>query len=352
MNKEIKLYGSIGSGEINGIVFSKQLSEIEASGCKNLTIRMHCAGGSVFEGYVIYNALKGSKMHIKIVIDGIAASMASILLLAVKDVAIAENGFVMVHRPSSGEMGDVDAHLAAAKLLKNIESNFIKCISERTKMTENDVKIKWFDGKDHWLNADEAIEYGFASSKVNAVAKQLKTLDKGVFASMEMKNIYDKYESSLNNNKNEIEMKKELIDLFGLQGLTEESPDTDVLEAIKQQLETLKQSAEVGKKMVENNVKQTVQAAVQQRKIPQNMVNTYENIGMTTGLDALTSILDSIKPKASILSMITSEKQMDSSSPKNKSQWGLDEYRMHAPNELRDNPKLYDELYEKEYGVK
>ncbi|MEI7504813.1 MAG: ATP-dependent Clp protease proteolytic subunit, partial [Paludibacter sp.] len=99
MDKEIKLYGSIGSSGINSFDFSTQLSELEKSGCKSLTIHMHCYGGSVFEGNVIYNALKNSKMSIKIVVDGIAASMASIILLAVKDVDIAENGYVMVHRP-------------------------------------------------------------------------------------------------------------------------------------------------------------------------------------------------------------------------------------------------------------
>ena len=187
MDKEIKLYGCIGSGGINSFDFQNQLSELEKSGCKNLTIRMHCYGGSVFEGNVIYNALKSSKMSIKIVIDGIAASMASVLLLAVKDVAIAENGFVIVHRPTSGENGDADAHLESAKLLKDMEMNFIKSISQRSKLPERDVKSKWFDSKDHWLNADEAIKYGFATSKVDAVTKELKTLDKGIFASMKLK---------------------------------------------------------------------------------------------------------------------------------------------------------------------
>jgi len=351
MDKEIKLYGSIGS-EINSFDFSKQLSELEKAGCTNLTIHMHCYGGSVFEGNVIYNAIKSSKMSIKIVIDGIAASMASIILLAVKDVAIAENGFVMVHRPTSGGVGDADALLASVKLLNDMETNFIKSISERTNLPENDVKSKWFDSKDHWLNADEAIKYGFANSKVDSVAKQLKTLDKGIFASMELKNIYDKYESSLNNNINEIEMKKELIDLFGLEGLTELSTDTEVLDAIKAKLEEMKQLAEAGKKQVENNVKSIVKSAVQSGKIQHNMSATYEKIGMTSGLDSLSTILDSINPRMSIVNMIATAKKTDIVGVKNKAQWGLDDYRMHAPNELRDNPKLYDELYEKEYGSK
>ena len=233
-----------------------------------------------------------------------------------------------------------------------METNFIKSISERTNLPENDVKSKWFDSKDHWLNADEAIKYGFANSKVDSVAKQLKTLDKGIFASMELKNIYDKYESSLNNNKNEIEMKQELIDLFGLSNLTEQSSDTEVIDAIKVQFEALKQNANAGKKQVENSVKDIVRIAVQQNKIPHNMTDTYVNIGMSTGIDSLTSVLGNIQPKMRLIDMIKNESKQVVVGQKEKSQWGLDDYRMHAPNELRDNPKLYDELYEKEYGVK
>jgi len=53
-----------------------------------------------------------------------------------------------------------------------------------------------------------------------------------------------------------------------------------------------------------------------------------------------------------LIDMIKNESKQVVVGQKEKSQWGLDDYRMHAPNELRDNPKLYDELYEKEYGVK
>ena len=351
MDKEIKLYGSIGTGGINSFDFCNQLADLEKSGCKNLTIHMHCYGGSVFEGNVIYNAIKDSKMSIKIVIDGIAASMASILLLAVKDVEIAENGFVMVHRPTAPEIGDADAHLASAKLLQSMEANFINSISARAKLSDEEIKTMWFDGKDHWLNADESIKYGFAFRKVGAVAKELKTLDKGTFASMELKNIYDKYESSINN-KNETGMKKELISLFELENLTEESSDTAVIDAIKTKYEHVKQGAESGKKQVENSVKQMVKAAQNAGKIPSNMVETYVKIGMTSGVEVLTSVLNGIKAPLSIMSQMKLELEGKTPEGKTKTDWTLEDYRMHAPNELRDNPKLYDELYDKAFGQK
>ena len=147
-------------------------------------------------------------------------------------------------------------------------------------------------------------------------------------------------------------MKKELIDLFGLEGLTEESSDTEILDAIKKQVELLKQSENQAKKQVENSVKDIVKQHVQQGRIPQNMVKTYETIGITSGLDALTSVLGSIQPKMRLVDMIKTEGKSGVEGQKDKSKWDLDDYRMYAPNELRDNQNLYNELFEKKYVTK
>ncbi|MBL7973062.1 MAG: ATP-dependent Clp protease proteolytic subunit, partial [Prolixibacteraceae bacterium] len=72
-NQEIKVYGDIGYKN-NSSTLINTLTNLEKTGCKELTIRLHCYGGSVFEGNVMFNLLKSSQIKIKIVIDGIAAS--------------------------------------------------------------------------------------------------------------------------------------------------------------------------------------------------------------------------------------------------------------------------------------
>jgi ATP-dependent Clp protease protease subunit len=358
MNKaqEIKLYGDIGTWKNNGVTFTQQLSDIENTGCKDLTIRMHCYGGSVFEGNVMFNALRRSKMNIKIVVDGIAASMASILLLAVKDVEIAENGFIMVHSPSGYTEGSAKDHEQTAKLLRDLERNFSIQYAGISGLGVEQVKSQWLDGFDHWLNADEAIKYKFASRKIPSSAKGVESLDKEAVLSMNIKSVYSRYTAILTN-QNESEMKKELIDVFELQGVTPESPDSEVMQLLKDKFAELEQQVSQGNAEGETAKASTISTmldnAQREGKITDELRSTYEMVGKTSGIDALSSILSGIVKRPSILSLIKNEAKGQVSSdlqPKSKKDWTLEDYRMYAPKELRDNNKLYDQLIEKQYG--
>jgi ATP-dependent protease ClpP protease subunit len=258
MNAELKFYGSIGAGGIDPGKFSNAVLQLENAGTGELTIHMHSYGGSVFDGNVIYNTLNQSKMKIKIVIDGIAASMASIILLAADEVEITENGFVMVHRPFVSLFESNSEELQqTAKLLKDMEKEFARCYARKTGRSEKEFTGMWLDGKDHWLNADEAVKYGFAARKIKAVAKEPKSLDKKLFITMKIKNIYDRYAASLSI-KNETEMKKKLIELLQLEGVTETSSDDEVLEKVKEKFTQLGQTS---KEEVEASINALISSA-------------------------------------------------------------------------------------------
>lgn len=351
--QEIKLYGDIGNWKNNGNTFSDTLANIEKSGCKKLIIRLHSYGGSVFEGNVMFNALQRSDMKIKVIIDGIAASMASIILMAADEVEIAENGFVMIHTPSGFTEGNAKAHEQATKLLYDIESNFLNLYAAKTGLSADQIKEKWFDGADHWLNADEAVKSKIATRKIPALSKGMKALDKEAISTMDIKNVYDRY-AALLTNKNETKMKKELIEMFGLKGLTEESSDTAFLQGIKSLFDDL-----TGK-VNENNeasIKSLIDNAIKENKIHANMRETYEKIGKTSGVEALSDILSSMQTKRPIVDYIVGGKgelseHTDIKHPemKNKKDWTIEDYRMYSPKELRDNPDLYKRLADKEYG--
>lgn len=343
MNKELKLYGNIGSHEVNAMLFTSTLNDYEKQGCRNLTIRLHSDGGSVLDGNAIFNAIQQSKMRIKIVIDGIAASMASIVILAADEVEICENAFIMVHRPTAPDTGDADAHLQTAKVLKDIERNFVQLYSKKSGLTPDEVKAKWLDGKDHWLNADEAIQYGFAVRKVTPIAKGVQVTAKSV------KTIYNKFAASLNI-KNENNMKKLLIDTFKLQGVTEDSTDEEVIAKLIELIDNLKNQSE---QETETTVNAMIEAAVQSRQIFASMADNYKNIGTKRGIAVLSSVLASSKVQTFyISSLIKSENKIYpiSGDKSNRTNWTLDEYRKYAPQLLKDNPKLYQELCKKEYG--
>ena len=343
MNKEVKFYGQIGNG-IDSVKFCNDLLELERQKVKNLTIRMHSYGGSVFDGNLIFNTLKNSKMKIKIIIDGVAASMASLLLLAADDVEIAENGYVMVHRPTSTGTGDSDMFLQASKLLTSIEKDFTQAYKAKTGKTNF---TQWMDGKDHWLNSDEAILNGFANRKTQAVTKNIESLDKEQIKAFGIEKVYNRYTASLNI-KNDFKMKKELIELLHLEGVTESSSDTDILSRVKEKFDTLEQADEKQKTENEKQIEAVVEDAAICGKIPFNLQDTYKEIGKTSGIGALSTILANIKAPQSIISQIKPE---SSTSPfgKPSSEWTLDDYRKHNPKALESNPKLFDELIKKEY---
>jgi ATP-dependent Clp protease, protease subunit len=348
MKNEIKLYGEIGTYDISGVRVSSQISEIQQKGYGNLTIRLHSPGGSVFEGNMIYNAIVHSPMKIKIIVDGIAASMAAILLLAADEVEICENAFVMVHKPQSNGIRDSDTLLQEVKLLKDIENQMAQCYKRKTGTDINTFFANWMDGKDHWLNAEEAVTYGFANRVIPAITSNVENLDKNKITSLGIKNIYNQFKASLNNTD---DMKKLLIDTFQLQGVTEQSTDEEVLTKLREMIDKLKQ----GNKDTGEAVATLVGNARQSGLISEQMEDTYKNIGMTSGIAVLSNVLGSLKPQQPVIniaSLIKDARTTPNAKKNNISDWTLDDYRKYAPNELRDNPKLYEELYKKEYGSK
>jgi ATP-dependent protease ClpP protease subunit len=346
MKKELKFYGNIGGGGISPVEFSDNILRLENAGTKELTIHMHSYGGSVFDGNVIYNALLQNKMKVKIIVDGIAASMASIILLAADEVEVAENGFIMIHRPFvSVSNGDSEELLQTAKLLKDMEKEFARCYARKTGRSEKEFISTWLDGKDHWLNADEAVKYGFAARKIKALAKDPKRIDKELFSKLEVKNIYDRYAASLNI-KNESKMKKKLIELLQLEGVTETSSDDEVLEKVKEKLSGMEKASKEG---VEASVNALISSARKEGKmIPENMAKVYREVGMKSGLSVLTEVLASIRPPVSIMSMIKPDGKKEGFN-RDKSQWTLEDYRKYDPKAFERNPKLFDELYKKEF---
>ena len=345
---EIKIYGEIGTKEANSQQFTTQLAEIESKGAKRIVIRLNSVGGSVIDGNVIFNAMMLSSLHIKIIIDGLAASMASLLLLAANEVEICENAFIMIHRPTSDGGGNADTIESIVKPLRDIENTMILSFASKTGLSESDIKTKWFDGNDHWLNADEAIQYRLANRKIAAVAKDIKTLNIRSLKSLNVNNLYNRFAASLNN-KNEYDMKKELIETFELKGVTAESSDEEVIQALVEKFDALEKQVNEN---TESQISALLDSAIKSRKINPMQRNTYVSIGKTTGIAALTAVLNDIRPIPTITSLIQDHKGgiPPVNAPKAKAEWTLEDYRKNAPNELKSNPKLFNELVKREYG--
>lgn len=233
---EVKLYGTIWKGDGQFII--AQISSLLAKENSNVNIHLHTDGGNVFDGNLIYNAIANAKANVTIQIDGLAASMGAIIMLASKTIKIAENAFIMIHAPSGDQRGNAKEFENTAKLLRSLEANFIKILSSRSKQTDDEIK-DLMNG-DNWFSAEEALKAGLVDEIVGVVLENSDlTAYQDVKICAQLFAAYDQTKPEqtpplINNHKNENEMKLTAESLTVL-GLSEKASETEVNAAIEAQ---------------------------------------------------------------------------------------------------------------------
>jgi len=172
---EVLIYDEIGAWGVTAKQFIKDLNNIQT---KNISLRINSPGGSVWDGDAIFNALRRSKANITTHIDGLAASMASIIALAGSTVEMADNAFYMIHNPWSLTIGDADQMRKDADLLDKIAGTMTSIYAKKTGMTEEEITTMMND--ETWLTAEEAMAFGFVDSVfegLDAAASVAKSFD-------------------------------------------------------------------------------------------------------------------------------------------------------------------------------
>lgn len=152
----------------------RRLANLEA---ETLNVRINSPGGLVFEGFAIYNALVAHKASIKVFIDGLAASIASVIAMAGDEITMAENAMMMVHQPSAFVGGNSKKLRQQAEVLDQLENNIVDIYVKRTGIEKAEMSKMIADGKETWMNATEAKEKNFAT----AVGAKLKIAACGTF---------------------------------------------------------------------------------------------------------------------------------------------------------------------------
>ncbi len=154
----IKLYDEIGCWGITAKQFAQELSAL--GDVKNIELRIDSPGGDVFEGITIYNLLKGLDAYVTVHIDGLAASMGSVIAMAADKIIMPETAFMMIHKPWGGQVGDADDLRAYADLLDKVETTLSATYMKKTGLSAE--AIADLLKKETWFNGTEAVEAGFA----------------------------------------------------------------------------------------------------------------------------------------------------------------------------------------------
>jgi ATP-dependent Clp protease protease subunit len=168
---EVMIYGDIGGGwwdeGITGESISKEIAALDAD---TINVRINSGGGLVFEGLAIYNALARHSSKIVMHVDSIAASIASVILMAGDEIHIAEGAQVMIHKPWSGLYGDANALRKEAEILDKLEKGIIDIYAARTGADRADLE-SWV-GAETWFTGQEAVDAGFADAMTPAKKKK------------------------------------------------------------------------------------------------------------------------------------------------------------------------------------
>lgn len=127
-------------------------------GDRDIDIHINSPGGSVFGGNAIYNLLKLAKGIKTVYIDGLAASIASVIAMAGDTIVMPRNSYMMLHKPLISTCGNADELGKQIKILDKIESGIIETYMTRANPEVTIDDMAEYLRKETWLSADEASE--------------------------------------------------------------------------------------------------------------------------------------------------------------------------------------------------
>jgi ATP-dependent Clp protease protease subunit len=134
----------------------------------NINLYVNSPGGSVFEGVAIHNMLKRHKAKVNVHVDGLAASIASVIAMAGDTIHMPRNSMLMIHNAWTFTWGNSAELRKAADDLERINQSAIQSYLQKagSKLTED--KVKELMDAETWLSADEALQYGLCDVVLEA----------------------------------------------------------------------------------------------------------------------------------------------------------------------------------------
>jgi ATP-dependent Clp endopeptidase proteolytic subunit ClpP len=167
MLEDIFIYSHIGDGGITAEYIRKQLAKTG----KDVTVHINSGGGDVYEGYTIYNLFKSSGKNITMVVEGLCASIATLIVCAGNKIIMNPTSQFIIHNPFTKVEGDAELLRKVANELDKIKSTIIQAYKIRTGKTEEELWLLM--NNETSFSASETKDFGFAdevSQTLKAVA--------------------------------------------------------------------------------------------------------------------------------------------------------------------------------------
>ena len=198
---EVYIFNEIGAYGITAQDFISEMKEYKDT---PVNLRINCIGGDVFDGMAMYNIIKKREAKTTAYIEGIAASMGSVIALAADEVVMAENSLFMIHNAWGGAMGEAEDMRKTASVLEKISGEIASIYKRKTRLSLD--RITDMMDEETWLNAEEAYELGFIDSISDSIKVAAK-YDVSKFKNITTEQIHNKLNINVNNKKMTEELK-------------------------------------------------------------------------------------------------------------------------------------------------
>ena len=204
---EVVIYDEIGTWGVDSKSFIEEIKQIST---ENVLLRINSPGGSVIDGLSIHDAIKRMPQNVTAQVEGLAASIASIIALGADKITMSQNSLFMIHNVWGGETGGSKDMRKAADLMDKMGDRLVNIYVGKTGKDESEIR-NWMD-EETWFTADEALEAGF----IDSIEKPIALAAKFDVNKLNYKNtslVVDMFNSNKNNNnmENQIEELKNFI---------------------------------------------------------------------------------------------------------------------------------------------
>lgn len=166
---EVLLYDQIGADFFGDGISAKDFrGQLKAIKSATINLRINSPGGSVTEAAAMLSALDDHPARIEVDVDGVAASAASVVMMAGDHVRVASNALVMIHNPHGMAMGDAEEMRRTAELLDKVREQILDAYGRKSKMSRK--KLSEAMDAETWYTGAEAVEAGLADEASKPVS--------------------------------------------------------------------------------------------------------------------------------------------------------------------------------------
>jgi len=155
------LNGEISDETWYGDEVTPKIFKDELNSCTgDITVWINSPGGDVFSAAQIYNMLMDYQGNVKVKIDGLAASAASVIAMAGTEVLMSPVAMMMIHNPMTVAIGDSSEMQKASEMLAEVKESIMNAYEIKTGLSRS--KLSHLMDAESWFNAKKAVELGFA----------------------------------------------------------------------------------------------------------------------------------------------------------------------------------------------